>query len=58
MVWGSLAEKYRRAVLGARLLGVEGEIQREGDVLHVIARHLHDHSHLLGRLTTPSRDFR
>ena len=58
VVWGSLAEKYRRAVLGARLLGVEGEIQREGDVLHVIARHLHDHSHLLGRLTTPSRDFR
>jgi error-prone DNA polymerase len=57
VVWGKLAEKYRRVVLGARLLGVVGKIQREGDVLHVIARHLHDHSHLLGRLTTQSRDF-
>jgi error-prone DNA polymerase len=57
VVWGKLAEKYRRAVLGARLLGVIGEIQREGDVLHVIAQHLHDHSRLLGRLAMQSRDF-
>jgi error-prone DNA polymerase len=57
VVWGSLAEKYRRAVLGARLLGVVGEIQREGEVLHVIARHLQDHSPLLGNLLTRSRDF-
>ena len=57
VVWGTLAEKYRRIVLGARLLGVVGEIQREGEVLHVIARRLFDHSHLLGRLTTRSRDF-
>jgi error-prone DNA polymerase len=57
VVWGNLAEKYRRAVLGARLLGVVGEIQREGEVLHVIARHLQDHSSLLGNLLTRSRDF-
>ncbi len=57
VVWGNLAEKYRRVVLGARLLGVVGEIQREGEVLHVIARHLRDHSFLLGRLLARSRDF-
>ncbi|MFQ5936691.1 MAG: OB-fold nucleic acid binding domain-containing protein, partial [Acidiferrobacterales bacterium] len=57
VVWGSLAQRYRQAVLGARLLGVVGEIQREGEVLHVIARHLEDHSTLLGRLVTRSRDF-
>jgi error-prone DNA polymerase len=57
VVWGNLAEKYRRAVLGARLLGVVGEIQREGEVLHVIAKHLQDHSSLLGNLLTRSRDF-
>ncbi|MEE9286658.1 MAG: error-prone DNA polymerase, partial [Gammaproteobacteria bacterium] len=57
VVWGNLAERQRREVLEARLLGVVGEIQREGEVLHVIATHLHDHSALLGELVTRSRDF-
>jgi error-prone DNA polymerase len=33
-------------------------VQREGDVLHVIARRLEDRSALLGELTARSRDFR
>jgi error-prone DNA polymerase len=45
-------------MLGARLLGVDGEVQREGSVVHVIARRLYDHSALLGNLAAPSRDFR
>lgn len=57
IVWSSLVETQRREVLAARLLGVDGEVQREGDVVHVIAKRLHDHSPLLGRLTTRSRDF-
>ncbi|MDH3687953.1 MAG: error-prone DNA polymerase [Gammaproteobacteria bacterium] len=57
VVWGRLADKQRREVLGARLLGVVGEIQREGEVLHVIAKQLQDHSALLGQLATHSRDF-
>jgi error-prone DNA polymerase len=57
VVWGNLAEKQRQAVLGSRLLGVTGEIQREGGVLHVIAKHLQDHSAWLGQLVAPSRDF-
>ena len=57
VVWGRLAEKQRREVLGAHLLGVIGEIQREGEVLHIIAKQLQDHSALLGQLTTYSRDF-
>ena len=40
-----------------RLLGVVGEVQREGAVIHVLARRLEDHSALLGRLVTHSRDF-
>jgi hypothetical protein len=32
-------------------------VQREGSVIHLIAKRLRDYSHLLGRLTTPSRDF-
>jgi error-prone DNA polymerase len=57
IVWPQLAERQRGVLLQARLLAVEGEVQREGEVLHLIARRLEDHSHLLGRLMTQSRDF-
>lgn len=57
IVWPALAQRQRSILLRARLLGVEGEIQREGEVLHMIARRLEDHSHLLGKLVTQSRDF-
>jgi error-prone DNA polymerase len=58
IVWKQVAEKYRAALLNARLLGVVGELQIEGQVIHVIARQLFDHSDLLGDLTVVSRDFR
>jgi len=57
VVWKQLAERYRVALLGAQLLGVWGEVQREGEVVHLIARRLFDLSGLLGGLTTRSRDF-
>jgi len=57
IVWPNLAQRQRRILLGARLLAVAGEVQREGEVLHLIAKQLEDHSHLLGRLITHSRDF-
>ena len=57
VVWPSLVERYRRALVQARLLFVEGEVQREGEVLHVVARRLEDRSTLLGELMTHSRDF-
>jgi error-prone DNA polymerase len=58
IVWDSVARRQRRALLGARLMAVRGEVQREGEVLHVIARELVDLSPLLGSLTVASRDFR
>ncbi len=57
VVWNDLVEKQRTALLGARLLGVEGYMQKEGNVVHLVARRLIDHSPLLGRLLTASRDF-
>ena len=58
IVWKSVAERQRRVLLQAALMGVWGRVQREGDVLHVIAGRLEDHSALLGALTVQSRDFR
>jgi error-prone DNA polymerase len=57
IVWPHLIERQRRELLGARLMGVEGVLEREGEVVHLVARRLTDHSALLGRLATSSRDF-
>lgn len=57
VIWKDLAEKQRKILLGARLMGVRGRVQREGDVLHVIAHRLEDYTSLLGSLVTRSRDF-
>ena len=57
IVWKKIAEEQRDVLLGARLMGVQGELQREGKVIHVIARKILDHSDLLGELTVRSRNF-
>ena len=57
VIWRDLVEKQRRELLNSSLLGVYGEIQREGEVVHLVAHRLVDHSRLLGRLVTGSRDF-
>jgi error-prone DNA polymerase len=57
VVWKSLGERRRAALLGARLLAVHGVIERDGDVVHLVARRLADYSGLLGPLAAASRDF-
>jgi len=57
IVWPHLIERQRRELLGARLMGVEGVLEREGEVMHLVAKRLTDHSALLGKLVTSSRDF-
>ena len=51
VVFQSLFEKYRKEILGAKLLMVEGKLQREGEVVHVIVRRCFDLSKLLRGLT-------
>ncbi|MCO5119116.1 MAG: error-prone DNA polymerase [Burkholderiaceae bacterium] len=61
IVWRHLIERYRAAVVGARLMTVYGIWQCDpgsGQVRHLVARRILDHSALLGRLATRSRDFR
>jgi error-prone DNA polymerase len=61
VVFKDVSARQRRILLGSRLLGVAGILQREGQgehaVVHLIAKRLFDHSELLGTLTTGSRDF-
>jgi error-prone DNA polymerase len=58
IVWESLAHRQRQILLNASLMGAWGRVQRQGDVLHLIASRLEDYSHLLGSLANRSRDFR
>ncbi|HWG72102.1 MAG TPA: LAGLIDADG family homing endonuclease, partial [Steroidobacteraceae bacterium] len=57
IVWNSVAVAQRAALLESRLLEVQGRLQREGDVQHVIAQRLTNLSAMLGDLTVASRNF-
>jgi error-prone DNA polymerase len=57
VVWKKLSQKQRHPLLGARLLGVDGILERESGVTHLIAQRLTDHSALIGDLDAQSRDF-
>src|SRR5688572_5149975 len=46
VVWNRLVERQRRELLGARLLGVHGSIERDGEVVHLVAHRLLDYSAL------------
>lgn len=50
IVWKKILEKYRRVVMGARLIKVRGRLQRESGVIHVVAEHMEDMSEALGLL--------
>ncbi len=58
IVWPGVQQAQREAVFGARLMVVQGELQSELGVVHVIAERIRDYSHWLGRLRVGSRDFR
>jgi error-prone DNA polymerase len=57
IVWPGLMEKQRRELLNAALLTVYGVWQCEGEVMHLIAKRVVDHSDMLGSLSIGSRDF-
>ncbi|SCZ12341.1 error-prone DNA polymerase [Microvirga guangxiensis] len=63
VIWAGLFEKQRRVILGSGMVGCRGRVQRDGDVIHVIAEHFFDCADLLGSigngpmLKRGSRDF-
>ena len=57
IVWPAVASAQRQALLASTLLTVYGVWQREGEVRHLIAKTLVDHTPLLQGLVTRSRDF-
>jgi len=47
VIWTSLYEKHRRLILSSGMIGCRGQLQREGDVIHLVAEYLIDLSDLL-----------
>ena len=58
VVWPDVFETQRKIVMGARLMAVHGVVQKDEDdgVIHVIARRLEDHSHMLRHLSEDIMD--
>jgi error-prone DNA polymerase len=57
VIWPRLFEKQRAEILGASLLAVDGVLETDGDVHHLIADRVFDFSELAGGLRGKSRDF-
>lgn len=56
VVWLQVFERYRRIVLGTRFLGVSGEVQREGGVIHLVVKAAQDLNGLLAALDAPAEE--
>jgi len=53
VIWPDVFDTQRKIVMGARLMAVHGIIQKDAEdgVIHVVARKLEDHSHMLRHLS-------
>ncbi|NYJ10917.1 error-prone DNA polymerase [Rhizobium leguminosarum] len=58
VVWPKLFERSRRVVLGASMMAINGRIQREGEVVHLVAQQLFDFSADLSGLAGRDGAFR
>ena len=54
VVWRKLYERFRRAVIAGRLLRITGRLQRENNVIHIIAEQIEDISPMLDQLLAPN----
>ena len=62
VIWASVMERFRAVLLQGQLLKFKGVVEREGRVIHVVAGHVENASHLLedsvsAQQTFKSRDF-
>jgi error-prone DNA polymerase len=54
IVWSRQFERFRHIIMNAKLLGVTGKLQREGEVIHIIVEALEDLTHKLNELSNSS----
>ena len=58
IIWKSLQETFRQEILTGSLLLIKGTLEKSSDgIIHLIAGHVSDHSHVINDLAVKSRDF-
>ena len=57
VVWKDLFDEYRKEIIQSRLLMVEGKLQIEGEVVHVIVKRCFNISRLLQTLIPFSKGY-
>jgi error-prone DNA polymerase len=55
VVWRDAFEANRRLVMAASFLVIEGQLQREGEVVHLVAKSFTDLSHRLSEMRQDER---
>jgi error-prone DNA polymerase len=50
IIWPKMFQRFRKAVIGAKLMAVTGRVQREGEVIHLVADQVMDRSSALATL--------
>ena len=50
VIWSKTMERFRKIVMTARLIHVEGRLQRHKDIIHVVANRLYDRTDWLSQL--------
>ncbi len=58
VVWPKTLERFRKIVMGARLILIKGRIQRHEDIIHVVSSVLEDRSEWLGLLSEDATDMK
>jgi error-prone DNA polymerase len=56
VVFQKLFDQYRKEIIQSKLLMVEGQLQREGEVIHVIVKRCYNFSRLLNKLNNPEQE--
>jgi error-prone DNA polymerase len=56
VIWPNVFEAFRRVIMRSRLIDVHGTLQRDAEVIHVVATHLTDRSDALDRLSNDPMD--
>jgi error-prone DNA polymerase len=56
VVWAKTLERFRKEVMGARLIVIHGRVQRHEDIIHVVAVRMEDRSDWLQLLSAEAAD--
>jgi len=58
VVWPKTLERFRKVVMGARLIVIHGRIQRHEDIIHVVSARLEDRSDWLALLSEAAEEMK